>query len=102
MSNEERLARALAASSPPLRDPAFTLAVIRAAERGQFGAETLRSILRGAGFSAAAAVLALPLLEWVGNNAQAVQTGALGAVALVTLVLGARLMSQRMAALWAR
>jgi len=101
MDSHARLMRALAASRAPARDPGFTLAVIRAAERGQFRAEAAVALLRAAGMAAIAAALALPLAGWVAVNAEAVQTGVLSAASLLTLMVALRLMLRRAAA-WAR
>jgi hypothetical protein len=102
MDNEARLLRALNAGAAPARDPAFTLAVMRRAEEARFRAETVRSVLRGAGLAAAAAALAVPLMDWAAANGAALKTGGLAAAALLTLVWAARIMTQRLAAAWVR
>jgi hypothetical protein len=99
MDNEARLARALAADGAPRRDPAFALAVIRAAEAERYRAETIRSVLKGAGMAAAAASLLVPFLSWPGAHAGALQSGILGAASLLVLVAGARLASARVTAI---
>jgi hypothetical protein len=95
MDEEVRLMRALGASAAPSRDPAFTLSVVRAAERLRYREETARAVLRAAGLAAAAACLTLPLFGWVSSHQGGFQTGVLGAAALVVLVGGARLLSAR-------
>lgn len=102
MDSEARLMRALGGSAAPARDPAFTLAVIRAAEAERYRAAAARSMLRGAALAAAAAALALPFLSWAAANSDALQSGILSAGALLTLVGGARLMTQRATAAWVR
>lgn len=96
MDSEARLMRALGAKVAPARDPAFTLAVIRAAEQRRFKAATLLALLRTAGMAAAAAALVLPLLAWVPGNMAALEQGVVMAGAMLTLVGVARLMSQRL------
>jgi anti-sigma factor RsiW len=95
MDNEARLQRALAAGAAPPRDPAFTMAVLRAAEAERYRLETARSVLRGAGLAAALASLAVPFLGWASANADALQTGALGAAGLFVAVVGVRVASSR-------
>lgn len=97
MDSEARLMRALGASAAPTRDPAFTLAVMRESEARRYRRESVLSLLRTAGMAGAAGALLVPLLGWLPSNAEAVQQGAVTAGALVTLVLVARLMSQRVA-----
>jgi hypothetical protein len=92
---EARLARALAASAAPRRDPAFTLAVIRAAEAKRYQEQTVRAMLKGAGLAAAAASLVVPFLGWASAHSQALESGVLGAAGLLLLVGAARLMSAR-------
>jgi hypothetical protein len=98
MDNEARLARALAASGAPSRDPAFTLSVMRAAERERYGLALAQAILRTAGLAAAAAGLGVWFIGWAASNAEAFQTGLLGAASLTLLVAGARLLSARVTA----
>lgn len=95
MDNEARLMAALAAGAAPRRDPAFTMAVMRAAEAERYRTATARSMLKAAGLAAAAASLALPLLDWAGANAGALQEGVLGVASLLVLVAAARLLSAR-------
>lgn len=97
MDAEARLAAALGASAAPVRDPAFTLAVIRAAEAGRFKAEAARSVLSAGAVAAAAACLALLLAGWTSVNWVGVQGGILGAGGIFALVAMARLMTQRLA-----
>ncbi len=101
MDSEARLMRALGSPLAPARDPAFTLAVIRAAETERFRAAAAQSMLRGAARAAAAAALAVPFLAWAGANMDALEAGILASAALLTLVGAARLMTQ-LAAAWAR
>jgi hypothetical protein len=102
MNSEARLMRALGAAVAPAQDPAFTLAVIRAAEAGRFRAAAARSMLRGASLAAVSAALALPFLGWASANSEAFQTGILAAAGILTLVGATRLMTQRAAAAWVR
>ena len=97
MDTEARLARALGQSAAPVRDPAFAMAVISAAEADRFKAEAARSMLRWGGVAAAAACLALFLAAWTNLNWDGVQTGILGTGAIFALVATARLMTQRLA-----
>lgn len=102
MDAEARLASALGQSAGPVRDPTFTLAVIRAAEGERFRAETARAVLRSAALAAAGASLALALANWSGANWQGVQGGILAAGGIFALVATARLMTQRLAAVTTR
>lgn len=95
MDTEARLRAALGQSAAPARDPGFALAVIRAAEAGRYKKEAARSILRAGGVAAAAAALAALGLDWAAGNPAAFQAGILTAVALISLVGLARLMSAR-------
>lgn len=95
MDAEARLRAALGASVAPARDPAFALAVIRAAEAGRYRVETALSVLRAGGLTAAAAALAALALDWAAGNPAAFQNGILTAAALISLVGLARLMSAR-------
>lgn len=97
MDAEARLAAALGASAAPARDPAFTLAVIRAAEAERFRGEAAVSMLRWGGVAAAAACLGLVLAGWTSVHWGEVQTGLLGAGGIFALVATARLMTQRLA-----
>lgn len=97
MDAEARLAAALGASAAPARDPAFTLAVIRAAEAKRFPAEAAVSMLRWGGIAAATAFLGLVLAGWTTLHWDGVQTGILGAGGIFALVATARLMTQRLA-----
>jgi hypothetical protein len=99
MDNEARLKAALAAGGAPSRDPAFTVAVMRAAETERYRAATIRAMLKGAGLAAAAASLAEPFLGWAGANAEALQEGVLAAAGLLVLVAAARLLSARATAI---
>lgn len=102
MDAEARLARAMSASAAPARDPAFTLAVIEAAETERFRMEAAQSMLRWAGLAAAGAALALVLAGGISSHWQGVQDGILGAGGIFALVATARLMTQRLAAAAAR
>ncbi len=102
MDSEARLMRALAADRPPAHDPLFALDVMRAAEDARFKAETAKRLLRGAGLTAATAALAVPLLGWAAQHADALQNGMLGSAALVVLVAGSRLAAQRVTAVLGR
>ncbi len=97
MDAETRLARTLGQSAAPVRDPAFTMAVIRAAETGRFRAEAARSMLRWGALAAAAASLALVFAGWTSLNWEGVQSGILGVGGIFALVATARLMTQRLA-----
>lgn len=98
MDSEARLMRALRAEAAPVRDPAFTLAVIRDAEQRRFKDATALALLRTAGMAAAAGALVLPLLAWVPGNLAALEQGVVMAGAMLTLVGVARLMAQRVTA----
>lgn len=102
MDSEDRLRRALGASAAPVRDPGFTLAVIRAAEVRRFRWEAARSILKAAGMAAAAAALVVPFLGWSVTHAEGLQSGILGAAGLLALVGTGRLMSARAASVLRR
>lgn len=102
MVSESRLTRALAADRAPARDPGFTLAVMRAAEAERFRFRAVGSVLRGAGLTAAASALLLPLAAWVGSNPAGLQDGVVMAGALIALVAVARLMAARATALLRR
>lgn len=97
MDSEGRLAAALGASAAPVRDPSFTLAVIRGAEAARFKAATVASMLRWGGLAAVTACLALVLAGWISVNWAGAQGGILGAGAIFALVATARLMTQRLA-----
>ncbi|MGH6950349.1 MAG: hypothetical protein ACREH4_05730 [Vitreimonas sp.] len=99
MDNEARLMAALAAGGAPRRDPAFTMAVMRAAEAKRYRAATIRSMLKVAGLAAAAASLALPFAGWAGANLDALREGILGAAGLLVLVGATRLLSARATAI---
>ena len=90
--------RALAAASPPARDSAFVMAVLERAETARFRAEGLRSVLRGAGFAAAVAALAMLLAGWAGAHPAAAIDGTLTVAALLALVGAARMMIGRIRA----
>ncbi|MBL8548197.1 MAG: hypothetical protein JNL81_17175 [Hyphomonadaceae bacterium] len=102
MDAEARLMAALGASAAPARDPAFTLAVIRAAEADRFKVEAVRSMLFWGAVAAAASLLALPLAGWGALNWDGVQGGLLGAGGIFALVATSRLMTQRLAAVSTR
>ena len=102
MDNETRLTRALGAAVAPRRDPEFTMSVMRAAEVYRFRGATLLSVLRAGGLAAAAASLAVPFLAWAGAHADALQSGILGAAALIVLVGTGRFMSARATAMLRR
>ncbi len=97
MEDEARLLRALGAPAAPKRDAAFTLGVMREAERQRFRRESALSLMRTAGTAAAAAALVAPALAWLPENLDAVQNGVLTAGAILALVSLARIMSQRIA-----
>lgn len=97
MDAEARLAAALGASAAPVRDPQFTLAVIRAAEADRFKAEVLRSMLSWGALAAAGSLLALLFAGWISVNSGGVQSGILGAGGIFALVAMARLMTQLLA-----
>ena len=102
MDAEARLAAALGVSAAPARDPAFTLAVIRAAEAKRFRAEAALSMLRWGAVAAATACLGLVLASWTSLHWDGVQSGILGAGGIFALVATARLMTQRLAPAAAR
>ena len=95
MVENPRLMRALAAATPPARDAAFVMAVLARAETARFRAVGLRSVLRGAGFAAAVAALAMLLAGWASAHPAAVMEGTLTVGALMTLVGAARMMVGR-------
>ena len=97
MDAEARLAAALGASAAPVRDPSFTLAVIRGAEEARFKAAAVASMLRWGGLAAVVACLALILAGWTSVNWASAQGGILGAGTIFALVAMARLMTQRLA-----
>lgn len=99
MVNEERLMRALSAPVAPTRDPAFTLAVISAAEAERYRVQTMRNVLRGAALAAAAVSLAAPMASLSAGQAQALLTGIATAAGLVLMVGAARFMSARITAI---
>lgn len=98
MDKEARLLRALGAPAAPKRDARFVLAVMRDAETARFKKASVLAVLRGAGFAAAAAALAVPFLGSTSAGGAALQSGAVGAGALLTLVLALRVMTGRAAA----
>lgn len=102
MDAEARLQAALGGGAAPRRDPAFTLAVIRAAEADRFKVEIVRSMLSWGGVAAAAALLMLILAGWGATNWDGVQGGILGVGGIFALVATARLMTQRLAAVTTR
>lgn len=102
MNTEARLMAALGGPAAPARDPRFTLAVLQAAEADRYRKASAQAILRGAGLAAAAAALLVPFLGWAGANADALQSGVVGAAGLLTLVGAARLMTVRAAAVLRR
>lgn len=102
MDAEARLAAALGASAAPVRDPSFTLAVIRAAEAQRFKVEATRTMLSSGAVAAAAAILLLGLAGWTSVHWDGVQSGILGAGGIFALVAMARLMTQRLAPAAAR
>lgn len=102
MDSEARLMRALGPSAAPKRDPRFTLAVIEAAERAHFRSQTALSMLKGAGYAAVVAALAVPFLGWAGSNAQGLQTGVVASAGLFALIWGSRLMARRAATVLGR
>lgn len=102
MDAEARLAAALGAAAAPLRDPGFTLAVIRAAEAQRFKADAARKMLSAGAVAAAAASLLVVLAGWSAVHWEGVQSGILGAGGIFALVAMARLMTQRLAPAAAR
>ena len=99
MDKQARLTAALAAGGAPSRDPAFTMAVMRAAEGQRHRSATARAMLKGAGMAAAAASLAVPFLGWAGSNGDALSEGIVGAASLLLLVAVARVLSARATAI---
>ena len=97
MDAEARLAAVFGAGAAPVRDPSFTLAVIRGAEAARFKAAAAASMLRWGGLAAVVACLALVLASWTSVNWAGAQGGILGAGAIFALVAMARLMTQRLA-----
>lgn len=97
IDDEARLMRALGATAAPKRDPAFTLAVMREAERHRFQRASVLSVLRMAGLAAAAGALVVPFLGAVPGDLDALQNGILAAGSVLALVSVARIMSQRLA-----
>lgn len=102
MNAETRLAAALGTSAAPTRDPAFTLAVIRAAEANRFKAEAASAMLRWGALAGATACLLLALAGWTAANWAGVQAGLLNAGAIFALVAAARLMTKRLASVAVR
>lgn len=102
MDSEARLMRALAADRPPARDYAFELAVIREAEAKQYRGEAIYSMLRGGALAAALASAIVPVIGLSASVGSALQAGMLGAAVLITLVGATRIMTERLAAAWAR
>ncbi len=97
MDHEARLMRALGAKVAPARDTAFTLAVMREAERRRFQRASALSVLRMAGLAAAAGALVVPFLGALPENLGALQNGVVAAGSMLALVSFARIMSQRLA-----
>lgn len=93
--SDDRLHRALSGSAAPARDPAFTLAVLQAAEAQNQRANVLGAMLRAGGLAAAAGSLAVPVLAWIAGNGAAAQSGAMAAAALFALVALTRPMAAR-------
>jgi len=90
MDSQSRLERALGASAGPLRDPAFTLAVLKAAEVERFRAEAAFSMLRAGGLAALGGAGLLLVADWASADWDAVQSGLLlaaGSLALVGLMI---------------
>jgi hypothetical protein len=102
MDVETRLAAVLGQSAAPARDPAFTLAIIRAGEAERFKAAVTVSMLRWGALAAVAASLGLVLAGWASVNWDGVQGGILGAGGIFALVAMARLMTQRLAVIRTR
>lgn len=97
MDSEARLQRALGASAAPARDTGFTMAVMRAAENRRFRLAAFLGLLRGAGLAAVGAALVVPFLGWAPVSMGPLQSGVFAAGALLSLLLTARLTSQRVA-----
>lgn len=90
MDSQSRLECALGASVSPPRDPAFTLAVLKAVEAERFRAEAAFSLLRAGGLAALGGAGLLLAADWAGADWDAVQNGLLlvaGSFALVGLMM---------------
>ncbi len=85
MSDEARLARAMAAATPSARDQVFVLAVLERTEAERFRLHRSRALLRGAGFAAALAGLLWPSMTLV--PAEALAEGLVGSACLAAFVL---------------
>lgn len=94
--SEERFLKAMAAATPPARDPRFTLAVLNRAEAARARRDGLIAALRTFGLLIAGAALIPALGGWVGANGGPIQNGLLGALALLTLVGLTRMMGFRL------
>lgn len=91
--SDDRLMRAMAAATPP-RDPAFTLAVLRATEDARYRTDRLRRMLTGAGLAAAGGLLLVMVANAINADPSEIMFGA-GAVALcATLLMTARTASR--------
>ena len=87
---EERLMRAMRASGPPARDPAFALAVLERAEKARFRRAGLRAALRGGAIAAAAAAGLFLLGAWANAHAVSVADGAVWTAGLMAAAWLAR------------
>lgn len=83
--SEDRLANAVAAATPP-RDPAFTLAVLRAAENARYHRDRLRRVLISGGLAADAALILAVVCYAAQPNASNMLIG-VGGVALCAALL---------------
>ncbi|MEQ1618386.1 MAG: hypothetical protein ABL883_08595 [Terricaulis sp.] len=88
MSDDARLARAMAAATPKARDQAFILAVLERAEAERFRLHRSRALLRGAGYAAALVGLLWPAMTLV--PAEALVEGLVGSACLAAFVLFVR------------
>jgi hypothetical protein len=88
MSEEARLAKAMAAATPKPRDQAFVLAVLERAEVERFRQHSLRALLRGAGYAAALVGLLAPALAFAPPDA--LSDGLIGSACLAAFVLFVR------------
>jgi hypothetical protein len=88
MSEEARLAKAMAAATPKPRDQAFVLAVLERAEAERFRQHSARALLRGVGYATALVGLLAPVLALA--PADAVMEGLIGSACLAAFVVFVR------------
>jgi hypothetical protein len=89
---EDRLVAAMSAATPP-RDPAFTLAVLHAAENVRYRADRARRVLTGAGFAAAGSSLLMVAATAINADPNDMMLGVGVAVACSVLLMRRRAIS---------